>query len=602
MKVLCRILPLVILLIATTATAQAPGSFRNIATGGTINDNLDLSHDPIELRFIEGFHFFSNLTNLTSTNERLLDDINDDEFLLGVSLLNPWVGNLWNAFGMRMRNTENSNWINIDPDLGYGWMPSENGWGLLSYDYSAFLDTNWDGVYDQEQSIFQEVTDYDTFDDYRVFLNNTYLNSMGTFGARFFREKDVTSSDRSSAGTLGTGWGSLSQYFAGAPTFETDVAIHDIGGDYDTNLWSEDGDFETTNTNTLTVFDFAYMTNWKKYEVRGDCGIMMGSDLWEGDDRYHGEETYNDPLISGYNDTYFETQTYKEKQNEEGTDFLFGGSIRKTFQKGKSRIYDGFWQVGANMRMGGYDYVASEDFQHTGEEDYFDGDGIGWTDFTQDISESELVSDKGSADELGFGFWGNYNRQLGNNLTFGFGAGWNRSSTTLTADYICDYERVTEMDYYDNTFVDDYVQTETETFAADHTWEQTVSTFTCPVGLEYRTGKRGQWAWRCGSRFTRTSTVTIDELDAIDDDCTPYTTVIDYDGATPDVETIGDNIYGSTIEEIHNTFSNVTFNYGIGYTPVDYLQIDFICVFDGGFDLIDSDFFKDLRISITLNH
>lgn len=602
MKIINLVLCVIMLSAAATAIAQPPppASFRNIATGRTIDDNLDLAFDPIELRFIEGMHLYTNLSNLTSTNEKLMNNISDNEFMLGAALANPWLKNHWTSFGWRMENTENSNWINIDPDLGYGWLPNENGWGQFGYDYKAFLDTDWDGVHDQEHTISQEVTDYVTDDNSHFALNNTYLHSLGTFGFLFSRGSRVTTDDISGAAALGTGHGSLDQYFTGSQTFDTDVAIHDIGGDYDMNTWSERGAFESTGTNTNTVFDLAYMTNWKKFEVRGDCGIIMNSDLEECRDRYHGEELFNDPAVSGYKDTYTETQTFDDNLTEEGTDFIMGCSIRETFQPGNARIDDGFWQAGANMRMGGYDYEACEDFDHSSLEEYFDGDGLGFMDFSEDISETELIRDKGSADVLGFMLWGRYIRQLGPNLTFGCSAGWTRNSTSLTADYLADFERVEEMDYNDNTFIDDYVQTETESFAADHVWEEVVSTLTFPVGLEYRTGERSQWAWRCSSRFTRTSIETTDEFDAIASECTPFTLEIDYDGATPDVETYGDNIYGSSKEVIHNTFSTTLFSYGVGYTATPNLQIDFLCVFDGGFDLLDSDFFKDLRLSITL--
>ncbi|MBC8478534.1 hypothetical protein H8D51_03210, partial [bacterium] len=166
MKRISQVLSLFLLLTAATAMAQGPTSFRNIATGGTIDDNLDRAYDPIELRFVEGIHFYTNLSNLTSSNEKLLNNVSDHEFLFGVSLPNPWVDNLWTAVGFQMENSENSNFVAIDPDWGFGTMPQENGFGQLNYNYFAILDTDFDGTYDQQQTIFQEVTDYTTNDSY----------------------------------------------------------------------------------------------------------------------------------------------------------------------------------------------------------------------------------------------------------------------------------------------------------------------------------------------------------------------------------------------------------------------------------------------------
>jgi len=78
-----------LLLMTGTAVAQDVFSFRNIATGGTIDDNLDLVYDPIELRFVNGMHFYTNLSNLTSTREKLFNNVADNEFLIGVSMQNP---------------------------------------------------------------------------------------------------------------------------------------------------------------------------------------------------------------------------------------------------------------------------------------------------------------------------------------------------------------------------------------------------------------------------------------------------------------------------------------------------------------------------------
>ena len=60
--------------------AQEPISFRSNALGGVINDDLDLIYDPIELQFVDSLRLYTNLSNLTSGNEKLFDNISDDEF------------------------------------------------------------------------------------------------------------------------------------------------------------------------------------------------------------------------------------------------------------------------------------------------------------------------------------------------------------------------------------------------------------------------------------------------------------------------------------------------------------------------------------------
>jgi hypothetical protein len=602
MRTIRMTLSIILLFAASIALAQAPQSFRSTATGGTIDDNLDLSFDPIELRFIEGMHFYTNLSNLTSSTERLLSNVSDGEFMFGVALPNPWVSNLWTAVGYRMRNTETSNYITFDPDWNFGNMAQETGFGMLNYTYNAFIDTDGDGDWDLEERAFQEFTDYATDDSYSFSLNNSYLTDMGTFGALINRSSQVMTGDQSSAVSLGSGSGPLGTYAAGSQTFTRSITDRDISGvtEYDISSLSESGAFETTRTISNTTANLAFMTEWNQYELRGDGGFNAETDLTEGSDRYHGEVANYNPGINDFIDTYEETDSFEEKQNEEGSVFRLGGSIRETFQQGATRLNDGFWQAGVNMQFGGCDYEASDDSRFTSEEIYFDGADTLVVDYTRNISSSELTSDKGSTDDFSFGFWTVYNRQFGDNLTFGFGAGWNYNSVSRSTDYIVDFSRTTNY-IHDDVNLNDWVRYETESFGADRTWEKTTTSFNCPVGLEYRTGKKNQWAWRCGSRFTRTSTVTTDDLQAIDSESVERRVRTEYDDGTETL-TVSDNLYGSSKEEIHNTLSNTNFYYGMGYSPTANLQIDMIYIFAGGFDFIDSDFFQDLRISITLNN
>ena len=74
-----------ILGLSTVANTQEPISFRSNALGGIIEDDLDLVYDPIELQFVEGIRLYTNLSNLTSSGERLFGNIADDEFLFGIS-------------------------------------------------------------------------------------------------------------------------------------------------------------------------------------------------------------------------------------------------------------------------------------------------------------------------------------------------------------------------------------------------------------------------------------------------------------------------------------------------------------------------------------
>ena len=66
---------------------------------------------------------------------------------------------------------------------------------------------------------------------------------------------------------------------------------------------------------------------------------------------------------------------------------------------------------------------------------------------------------------------------------------------------------------------------------------------------------------------------------------------------------IEDNTYSSSSEQTKTTFSQTDYYYGLGFRPTDNLQIDLLG-FLGGYgdeeDLLDADFYKQLRLSFTL--
>ncbi|MDI6802400.1 MAG: hypothetical protein QME58_00960 [Bacteroidota bacterium] len=79
-----------LLTVLSTVNSQEPLSFRNKALGGIVSDNLDLIYDPIELRFVDTLHLYTNLSNLTSGYEEIFNNLTDNELLLGASRQNPF--------------------------------------------------------------------------------------------------------------------------------------------------------------------------------------------------------------------------------------------------------------------------------------------------------------------------------------------------------------------------------------------------------------------------------------------------------------------------------------------------------------------------------
>ena len=76
---------LMILSLNSSIQSQNLISYRGLALGNIISDDLDLIYDPIDLQFVEGVRIYTNLSNATSGEEKLFGNISDDEFLFGIS-------------------------------------------------------------------------------------------------------------------------------------------------------------------------------------------------------------------------------------------------------------------------------------------------------------------------------------------------------------------------------------------------------------------------------------------------------------------------------------------------------------------------------------
>ena len=186
---------------------QEPISFRSNALGGIVNDDLDLVYDPIELQFVDGVRLYSNLSNLTSNSENLLENISDDEFLFGISLNNPILNFLWHSVLIRFESSEISEPVYIDYDLdGDTDMTS---YGTLINEYTAYDDSNNDGLYDYKTMVSQEKSNFSSDDSYSIILNNT-LNLLGlSFGAKLSLISNSDSNNEASI-DLGSGYDILS--------------------------------------------------------------------------------------------------------------------------------------------------------------------------------------------------------------------------------------------------------------------------------------------------------------------------------------------------------------------------------------------------------
>jgi len=566
----------IILLIGFTVSLNPQNlSFRSRALGSVINDDLDLIYDPIELKFVKGSRLYTNLSNLTSGNEQLFDNISDDAFLVGYSTQCPFLKNLWSAFLIQFQNTETSNPVSLDSDLdGFNdiW-----GNGTLMDEFTSYEDTDQDGIYDLTRRISQEESDFTETCMKEFIFNNTYDFGNIIGGLRIaINEMD---------------WNIYDDY---SLNFENYRIEEDYNDQVQTDLI--DNDMETENSITEITASVLF-PDIKGYEVRGDLQFTSEELLFDTTDKENTGLEFFDPEITDFEDSLFEQDVVTGFDNESGNTFGFGGSIRKTFKQAQERKNDGFCRFGAGINFGSYDYDFYNKNYHRSIETEFDGDDTLGVDFTRIITENNYQTDKGTDKRFGYSSGGIVNIPLDERIFIGIGGRLDYDSSKRETDF---YDAQEDIEDYEETDgvddANDFTITETFSLTADRTFETFNTVLTFPVGIEYNFTHNKKWDMRFGAIFRNVYTTVNDAMQITDSE--PLTTITEFGDGTENV-VINDNFYDSTSEHTKTTTSNTDYFYGLGFKPTSKLQIDLLGFLETDYATLQ-DFVQGLKVSFTL--
>ena len=554
-----------------------PVSFRNIALGKIIDDDLDLVNDPIELKFVEGSRLYTNLSNLVNSNEEILANNSSDTFLIGYSTKNPFVENLWNAIFIEFQKTKIPHVVWIDSDLNGN--NDISGFGLLSDEFTGYYDLDGDGIYDIIRQISQERSDYDEVNQVEFALNNTYDIGNFIIGAKFHYSSYSSDYDI---------------------TYDMNYTYHDIEENFDDHTENQLDDSSDHYLNSNLDFQVSMLLpDVNGYEVRGDL-IFMNHDYSSNgqiNDYYREDDFDQDILI--LEDFYIDENVSKNIFERPGNAFTLGSSIRKTFVKAAQRKNDGYWKIGGGITLGFYDYSNLNEQTLTYTEKYFDGLDTLLIDYLEIDTGNTLINDDGTQKTTQFSLMGKLNYPFKEKVYFGLGLNYNYQIMNRETDFEESIENTYDYEILDEeSTVADFVTTETYSITADRTIEQYSSVFTMPVGIEYKFTNNNKWDLRFGSVF-RSSCTTINDAKEIKD-VTPITIETNYGDGSVDID-IEDNTYSSTSEQTNSTHSSTNYYYGLGFRPTDNLQIDLLGFLGGAEDdLLNADFYKQLRLSFTL--
>ena len=567
-------------------------SYRGLALGNIITDDLDLIYDPIDLQFVEGVRVYTNLSNATSGEEKLFGNVSDDEFLFGISAEGPFLNFMHHSLLIKFQKSETSIPVEIDSDLdGYS---DFYGSGSLTNEYNAFYDLDEDGLFDLKQMISQNKSNITNNNNYSFILNNSFEIWFFSMGLKL-----SVGDFKNSRNTSSLELGSMNSVLLGAnaddPTFEKSLSNFLLDINEDNFTLAESGDFKSLDKFNFSRIDVSAMFEIGDFEIRGDANLSSSQNIFEINDIYSGEYEYFENESIDYEDFYSESDSYLSLIEESGSSIGYGGSLRYTFDYQDERKNDGYWKIGFSMGLGTFDYDASILSNYLNNEFRLDG-----TFYDENIdvetNDTTKITDIGTKSETLYALNSSLIIPINENAHFGIGAFISHNETSRMTLYIEEINNLL-VNAFTDTAIDNYTITETYVLEADRNHDVSETRYIFPTGLEYRLGRKNQFSLRFGSIF-QLSSLTIKDKKEINES-EPFTRTKEYSDGTQEVYK-DDDIFESTKEVNISTISSTTFTYGFGFNPMNNFQIDLLGVFNSDASILDTDFYKSLQISFTL--
>ena len=580
-------------------------SFRSKALAEIISDDLDLIYDPIELRYVSGIRVYTNLSNLTSTNEKIFDSYADNEFLAGLSSKSTLIKNLLSSVLVRFQNSKTSNYISIDPGLTGS---SIGHYGSYTDEYTSYIDNlPYDGIYDVKTMISQTKSNFTEDNSYAFILNNTYISNQSTVGLRFSVGRQIIDFNTSSyPWGLGSGQNVLSKVWSNSPDFSLSHSTYIVEQNYINNKWSENGDFLTRLKNSYISFDAAFMKPYTLNQI-GNVELRFDGGYWHENfvdkiaDKYNGTIQHFQLALTEYDSSYQESDFYKNLTEWSGASFLIGVSIKKLFDPQPERKNDGYWKLAANFKYSSYDYTYNLENNFSNNSSFFDGLDTLQTDtkiITRNLNSTEDIGDE---DVFLYSLAGKINIPLSEKVYFGTGGIYCFTRTKRETDYIftlLDKIEYTEIDSINIS--NNFIETTSSEESADRSWQRDILQLIFPVGIEYKFTKNNKWTVRFGAIFYYHKEV-INDAKQITNSVPPVEVMEWGDGTIEVGEVPTENSYESTSSQTKTTTSTTTFTYGLGFIPTKNLQIDLLGFFGTSDNsVLDSQFYRNLRLSFSL--
>ncbi len=561
----------VLVLMTVSAVFSQPESFRSLSTSGMILDDIDLwvngilSVQPVPDRVLEvdGYRVYTGLANLATGKDRAFDELKDGEggFMVGGSA--PFEASAMAAGALT--GFYDSRIFEEITLLGPGGVPFITGTGEVEGTWSEYVDTNGDGTYDANHTVYQSAHGW---------IDSTRTDAGVVFG---WSPKDHIQ--------IGLAVSYFTESLLDEPSttnFQTTVT--------DTNLVSGIPTFGSDITSTGSTEDnfggFGFAVSGRGIVSEGMTlgGMLMFAPL-SGDHTESGDQSGFEDWIPGEPAVHDDvTWTTTEGFTLDlGGQRMGGGAVATWLLSDVWKVDLGgaYYITGADGSSDGYTLQTDSLIMLTTgsltSTDDFDKTGTGNT--GMDLSDNLMVAGiKATAEPVDM-------------MTVSLGLFFSRSDETTTLSTDADFLQV---ETYDDGDVE---VSDPDDFVATTTWSQNIEEKTtlettriaAPVGIEVgvlpmltvRLGASPAFVWE-----TKTETVSL--IDA-----SPMATHTVYGDGTETYTTEDPWVtFNGTRVSTEDTRTEIPLTYGMGFSPNDFIAIDLMGL---GYNL------SEWRVSATLS-
>jgi hypothetical protein len=560
-------------------------SFRSSASGSLFWGDFDNDLDPIFIFDNNGYRLYTSFSNLSSTDDEFFSNSSDGVYLFGISGYNrlpkPRNWESRTAFIIQLADTRNDAPSGLDTD--YNGTIDIAGEGFMAGDFTQIIDINDDNIFDTRVNITSTGDNFDLLKRRDWQVTHSYKTGAITFGAAFSHlgYGNNASEDNRSSGLFNYAI-PLRDFSYSQSLIQTDLASSDI-----VDHIRESGDFSTTLRTPSNLLDLAFDFPFgpiNNSELRIDLSYNKSTNEYDVNDKLDYLRDVSSGGIIGI--TSYE-ESVEVDSCLSGSMVIPGILLTKHWN---SDIYSWFR---ASFGFGNYDADMSLSDTYN-LENIFTGSTGNVETINRDYED--LISRDGETKRRRIGFFHKTNVKFTERFSFALGIEYIRISDKT--DWQQDFTLLHVFSYDNGDNVqnfDDSTTTITESSKVDLSNEIISNNIILPVAIEYAIGK---WTFRMGAIHQIIRTTEEENRRVIESD-PRRTETVHGDGQVNIV--INDDEFLSQRTAMEDRSHLNEFIYGLEFKANKNLKAELLGFLGDGINgFLDSEFYRDLRLSVTV--